>query len=66
MKKIISMVLVLSLLCTVGAAYAEGNALCFETQLLTDEINHDNFRKNSILRANEKFMSETIYRFSVF
>ncbi len=49
-----------------GAAYAEGNALCFETQLLTDEINHDNFRKNSILRANEKFMSETIYRFSVF
>lgn len=48
-----------------GAHYREGDALCFETQFLTDAINHDNFG-SPIIKAGERFESETVYKFSVF
>lgn len=47
-----------------GASYKEGDALCFETQFLTDAVNNEDFG-SPVIRAGEKFESETIYKFSI-
>ena len=44
--------------------YKDNNgAICLETQMFPDAINHDNFA-SPILRANETFYSKTAYVFS--
>ena len=46
-----------------GKAYEVRTGFCLETQFYPDAIHHDNF-KSPVLKAGEKFYSETVYKFS--
>lgn len=45
-----------------GAVYRRRAGACFETQYYPDSVNHENF-PSPILRAGEKFSSQTVFRF---
>jgi aldose 1-epimerase len=47
-----------------GVAYKRFGAVCLETQIYPDAVNHANF-PNAILRPGEVYHTETIYKFSV-
>jgi len=47
-----------------GHEYGEHAAVCFETQFVPDAINHPNFAQ-PVIKANEEFVSLTVYRFCV-
>ena len=47
-----------------GIGYERRSAFCLETQHFPDSPNQNNF-PNTILKPNEKFYSETMYKFSV-
>ena len=46
-----------------GAEYSGHGALCLETQLFPDALNHYGFPSN-VLRPGEKLQSVTVYAFS--
>lgn len=47
-----------------GAVYDKNSALCLETQMFPDSPNRPSF-PNTVLKAGEKYHSETKYRFTV-
>ena len=47
-----------------GMIMRKRSAVCFETQNFPDAINHDNFPE-CVLRKDEEFQSETVYRFRI-
>jgi aldose 1-epimerase len=47
-----------------GKRYPERSAFCLETQHFPDSINNPNF-PSTVLRPNETFVSQTIYKFSI-
>ena len=51
-----------------GAVYGRRSAVCFETQFRPDAVNSTDpdVRSGCILKAGEKFLSTTIYKFSNF
>ena len=46
-----------------GKPYARRSGFCLETQRFPDSPNHPDF-PTSVLRANQKLASTTVYRFS--
>ena len=47
-----------------GRTYAKRSGMAFETQMFPDSMHHENF-PNALLKAGERFHTETEYRFGI-